>query len=1139
MKKRISKGSVIHRGSNHRESLRRCLRAVGCTSVAVASLLLGAPQQLLAQQPGASAGQPAAAPGSTTLVTLITGDRVVVSGDQLETVRIQAAPGRERVSFVIQRVPVGRGKAPHLFVVPADAAPLVQSGKVDRRLFDVSLLIESRYDDAHRDSLPFIVTYPRTTAARALPRVIAGTVAGRDLPSVNGVAVTSSKALVTQVWASVVSGAPPGAFAAASEPIGRIWLDALHYPVLDHSVAQIGAPSAWALGYEGDGVTVAVLDTGVDDTHPDLSDTVVVSENFTEVPNVDSVGHGTHVASIIAGSGAASGGLYRGVAPAVQLLSGKVCEDLGCAESSMIAGMQWAAAEEGAQVVNMSIGGTDTPGMDPLEEAVDTLTAQYGTLFVISAGNDYTFFPVSSPGSAAAALTVGAVDREDRVAPFSSRGMTVDGALKPDIAAPGVDIVAARADGTELGALVGEDYVTLSGTSMAAPHAAGAAALLLQQHPTWRGSDVKAALMGSAVFNPEFSTLDQGAGRVDIAAALGTSVLASAASLGMGIVQWPHEDDEPTVRTVTYRNLGPATELAVEIAIVGPDGAPAPEGMFTVSPSIISLPEGGTAAVRVTANTSVEALDGLYSGRLIASDGTSGPLAIPLALVREVESYNLTLTHLDENGLPTVNWFDNLFPYAGVTGIPWVTPPAAPGDLVLRLPRGRYAYESYFYTVEEPYRSTRIVAPNQLLDADKTLVLDASAAAPIRVPSPKQGATALFVDDTWIVETELGPYGSGLIAGFEGDIAFYRDEIDPPEPTLLASSTAEWNDAAVSPQDFYAGFWTSQGQLPPTELVLDTEQVAVVNASYAAPLSSVELVNEVTVFSYLPPSLGSGAMIYEFELPLERTEHYYTTDPDVRWVNELWMHDAEFTQSIILGWVPYEYRVGQTYTSRWDEPVFSPSLPEESLLGDWGSRDGDVLSFQLPMYGDSGGHGGFVVAESTTTLFRDGELVGEVGLDAGGQFEVPPELATYRLELDHRQQLFELTPHQQVAWTFQSSHSEEGTPVKVNLLAVRFTPELDASGRAPSDTRFCLPLSVDQFDREAPPEVSTPSVEASYDDGATWTAATVEPNGAGWNAFLDHPERAEYVSLRTSTHDANGNAVEQTLYRAYGLKKRR
>jgi subtilisin family serine protease len=1096
----------------------------------MASLLLAAPQQSLAQQP-------AAAPSALHRVTLITGDRVMASGPGLESIRIERAPGREGMSFTLQRLPVGPGKT-HLFVFPADAAPLLQSGKVDRRLFDVTLLVESGYDDARRNNLPLIVTYPRSNAARALPRGVPGTVAGRDLPSVNGQALSSPKAQVSQVWRAVV--AAPGVFAAVNEPIDKIWLDALHHPVLDHSTAQIGAPAAWELGYEGDGVVVAVLDTGVDEAHPDLIDTVVVSENFTVDPDGDQVGHGTHVASIIAGSGAASDGLYRGVAPGVSLLSGKVCEGFGCPESSMIAGMQWAAAEEGAQVINMSISGTDTPGLDPLEETVETLSSQFGTLFVISAGNDGGFNPVGTAGSTAAALTVGAVDREDNLADFSSRGLTLDGTLKPDITGPGVDIVAARGAGTELGALVGEDYVAIGGTSMAAPHVAGAAALVLQQHPTWRGADVKAALMGSAAYNPIYTTADQGAGRVDVAAALDTSFLANASSLSLGIARWPHEDDAPTVRTVTYRNLGPATELELELDIVAADGTRPPAEMFTVTPSSISLPEGGTASVRVTANTSVPAPDGLYSGRVLASDASGRSLAIPLALVREVESYDLTLRHLDRQGEPTAQWFASLFTYGVGRGIPRVEPPSTiPQDVVLRLPKGRYAFESYIVTDEAPaFLLARMLAPNQVLDADKLLVLDASAAVPIDLISPAEGAENLGTVETWGAQAEGGGILGGLISATTGNIAFYRGEIDPPEATLLSEIGTEWVVSTTSPPEYYAGAWTEKGRLPTSRLEIDIERAGVVNAHYSAPLTSLELEYEITAPMYGIPELGLGTFAHEYELPLTRTERYFSPDPAMRWVNDLWMHNAEFTQSIILGWVPYGYPAGETSSASWNEPVFSPSLPEESLLGDWGSRDGDVLTFNLPMYGDRGGHGGFTGAEGTSKLHRDGELVGQYEFPDGGQYEVGPEPATYRLELDHRQSLVELTPHQQVAWTFASGHVEDGSPVTVPLLAVRFTPELDEQGRAPSGTHFCVPLSVDQFDRDAPPEVSTPTVEASYDDGATWAAARVEPNGSGWNAFLDHPRRADYVSLRTSTHDASGNAVEQTIYRAYGLKKR-
>jgi subtilisin family serine protease len=510
-------------------------RAFGGGLASGLALLLSSAGPALAQSSGG-------APAAPRAVTLITGDQVLVSGPDASSVGIRRAPGREQVRFTTQNVRLPSSTRSHLLVIPEDAAPLIAAGKVDRRLFDVTLLLDYEYDDAHRDSLPLIVTYERGALAARGARAVPGAVAQRQLSSVNGMSLVSPKASVRDVWRAVASGgaSPSTPQAAAIEPVGKLWLDGLLRPVLDRSVPQIGAPEAWARGYEGDGVLVAVLDTGVDDTHPDLADRVIATQNFTIDADPDQVGHGTHVASIIAGSGAADGGLRRGVAPGALLLSGKVCEQFFCPESSIIAGMQWAVGEEGARVVNLSLGGEDAPGYDPLEEALSALAAQYGALFVVSAGNAGPDpRSVGSPGTSAAALTVGAVDRDEQVAFFSSRGMTLDGALKPDLTAPGVDIVAARAAGTELGELVGDDYVMLSGTSMAAPHVAGAAALLLDQHPSWGAAELKSALIGSAFYNPGFTARDQGGGRVDVAAALDATLLASAPSLSFGVAFAP------------------------------------------------------------------------------------------------------------------------------------------------------------------------------------------------------------------------------------------------------------------------------------------------------------------------------------------------------------------------------------------------------------------------------------------------------------------------------------------------------------------------------------------------------------------------------------------------------------------------
>lgn len=129
-----------------------------------------------------------------------------------------------------------------------------------------------------------------------------------------------------------------------------------------------------------------MLDTGVDTTHDDLRTQVVAEKNFTPSPDTkDRYGHGTHVASIAAGTGAKSGGKHKGVAPEAKLLNGKVLGDNGFGDDSgVVAGMEW-AAEQGADIVNLSLGGPDSPGVDPMEAQINKLSAEKGILFAVAA----------------------------------------------------------------------------------------------------------------------------------------------------------------------------------------------------------------------------------------------------------------------------------------------------------------------------------------------------------------------------------------------------------------------------------------------------------------------------------------------------------------------------------------------------------------------------------------------------------------------------------------------------------------------------------------------------------------------------------------------------------------------------------
>lgn len=251
------------------------------------------------------------------------------------------------------------------YALPDDALGLVRSGRVDRRLFDITTLSTPAY--AQRHDLRLIVMYDAArTAARTALRSTAGAKIRRTLPSINADAIAAPANDTAELWSAVTDGAADATKRSVAPGIASVWLDSVVQASLDKSVPQIGGPEAWAAGFDGTGSRIAVLDTGVDTTHPDLAGQVVAEQNFSDSPDAeDRFGHGTHVASITAGTGAKSGGKYKGVAPGARILNGKVLGDSGSGSmSQIIAGMEWAVAEK-ADVVNLSLGTYDSPEIDP------------------------------------------------------------------------------------------------------------------------------------------------------------------------------------------------------------------------------------------------------------------------------------------------------------------------------------------------------------------------------------------------------------------------------------------------------------------------------------------------------------------------------------------------------------------------------------------------------------------------------------------------------------------------------------------------------------------------------------------------------------------------------------------------------
>jgi subtilisin family serine protease len=1091
--------------------------------------------------------QPPAGSGHT--VILVTGDRVTLSGDG-SRVSAQAGPGRSGVNFAVTRV---RG---HVQVVPDDAGPLLASGRLDPRLFDVTGLVAAGYE--RQDPLPLILAGgTRASTARVAPKAVTavdGLTKVMDLPAVNGMAVRQPRGEATQSWRALTGG--DRSARSLESNVDKVWLDGLRQPTLDVSVPQIGAPAAWAAGYTGVGTTVAVLDTGIDDTHPDLAGQVIGRRNFTEdtEPDADLSGHGTHVAATIASTGDGSGGRYKGVAPGAKLLDGKVCVVGGCAESWILAGMTWAAADEHARIVNLSLGGEDDPAVvDPVEQAVQTLSDQYGTLFVVAAGNTdggVVEGAIASPGSAAAALTVGAVDDKDALADFSRRGPTADGRLKPDITAPGIGITAARGkDATEVPGRPGDPYTTLSGTSMATPHVAGAAAILAQQHADWSGQRLKAALMASAKPNPAYGSYAQGAGRVDLARAITQSVTSAPSSVGFGEQSWPHQDDEVRSNDVTYHNDGPKDViLDLKLATVNPDGTPTPQGVFTVSPASVVVPAGGDAQATVTVDTRVPGPDGYLSGWLT---GTAGDLAVrtPVAVTKEVESYDVTVTQLDRNG--SAPWYySTMLTKRDSDSVQFTWADQGPDNTAtFRVPKGHYTLSSIVDTLldGDPNGPGRpVVATNATLlaqadvyvDRPLTLTADARLGRPISVTVPRPSAQQVFAEVSDYTDRPQGSAGQSILSSSFTSLFTGRIGPNSSDDKFFSDVAGQWAraDADGGTEDspyLYSLYFPITGRMVNgyQRSVADRD-LAQVRADFASGFpGEIGMKSVMTGSSTL--GVGNIGPFLSFHLPSSRTE-YYNTGPGI---GSSGQYDGYSPDSGVAEWASSNsitsYQPGHSYHEQWNTGVFAPSFPPSSAPDAWHgvTRAGDYISLDIPMYSDGTGRAGSSdTTTSIATLFLNGTKIGSTDGSRLSTLTVPDGDGSYRLEMHtERDAPFVLSTRTDIAWTFRSRRGGSDDPISLPLWTVGFNPELDRYNAAPANGVDAVPLTVTPQPGAAVGTLTDITVEASLDDGATWKPLRLR----GGAALVPHSGGSGFVSLRATAADSQGDTVELTVIHAY------
>ncbi|WP_405683504.1 S8 family serine peptidase [Streptomyces sp. NBC_00057] len=741
--------------------------ALGAATAAVLAATVVAPSVAVPQNApaatkpltGSAAATAAAAAkgGKPVTVTLVTGDKVLVNTDRSGAASATALPREDGTVPLIQTRQSGKD----LYVYPDTATEALAAGKVDEELFNVTGLIRQGYDDASTKSLPLIAVYSQDVA-RSAPVTPRGAKRGLALDAIDGVALKADKAKTADFWSDVTDTRSRSA-----SGLKKLWLDRKVQTTLDKSTKQVGADLAWAAGYDGKGTKVAVLDTGVDAEHPDLKGRIAASENFTDSPTTDDrQGHGTHTISTVGGTGAASGGKKKGVAPGADLLAGKVLSDQGSgAESWVIAGMQW-AVDQKADVVSMSLGSaTPSDCTDPMSVAAEELAKSKNTLFVIAAGNiGASLNSVSSPGCAPSALTVGAVDRDDSTAQFSSRGPAIGThTLKPEIAAPGVAISAAAAGGRGPYA-----YRTMSGTSMATPHVAGAAAIVKQRHPDWTAQQIKAALVSSAKSDIPGDVRETGGGRLDVKAAIDTTVVGAPAVQG-GTFNWPQDKSDHATVDVPYTNSGTKpVKLSLKVqGVTGNDGSAVSSSVAKLDASSVTVPAGATVKVPLDIDPTARleaAQYGDVTGRVLATGADGVKVSTPFSLYVGAETVTLRVKLIDRTGKPA----------AGISSLDVLGTDTARGERrfnkgsaeqVYQVRPGAYFVSSFIGSPDmedatgKRVESVGYLARPQLdVTKDTTLVLDARKAHRIQVKtedraSESRSTTLSFGrswDDIWL-----------------------------------------------------------------------------------------------------------------------------------------------------------------------------------------------------------------------------------------------------------------------------------------------------------------------------------------------------------------------------------------------------
>ncbi|MFI5734283.1 S8 family serine peptidase [Kribbella sp. NPDC051587] len=753
---------------------------------------------------------------------------------------------------------------------------------------------------------------------------------------------------------------------------------------------------------------------------------------------------------------------------------------------------------------------------------------------VVAAGNEGPRAgTVDSPGSADAALTVGAVDKQDQLADFSSVGPRVgDGAVKPDVTAPGVDIVAARSKAATIGTPVGDKYLQLSGTSMATPHTAGAVAILAQEHPEWKAPELKAAITGSAKPAAGRSTFQQGAGRIDVAKGIKQTVVSDPGNLSFGTAVWPHNDDEPITKPLTYRNLGdqPVT-LNLAATLTDPAGNAAPAGALQLSSSTVTVPAGGTASVQAISNTKHSGPDGAYSGRVVATAGDAS-VVTGIGLTKEVESYALKLTATGPDGQPTAPYGM----YLGLDGNTFEFFGNDENEVTLRLPKGAYHLQGELYlndpNAPDNYLTYLLVQPKLQLTKDTSVNFDTRIAQPVKVTVPKPEAKVAIglIGYLRSLPGQDEPFNySALAFSFDGVFSAQLGPAVPPDE-LTGYVESQWGEPG--PDEHFTNspyLYAQANSFPgfiPTGFTRDVQPRDLAEINFRINAASDRPLDRA-VFS----SVADSAIGLQYDQPAAikvlvdaRTARWssmsreFLPNPDP---------NNPFPEIFTTLLSPdRQYRAGQKYQERSNAAVFTPG-PKAAV------RTGNELTLRVDSLRDADGNRGATKTDSESSkLLRDGKVIAETPFF--GEISVadlPTGKSTYTLQTSMtRPSVAAFTTRTDLSWTFSSAATTTETPLP--MVGVAYQPKVDKFNVVDRTPVTVLPFSLVAQPNSAVPAVKKVELQVSGDDGKTWHPAPV----VGHRAVFATPKGAKTISLKAHVVDAQGNITDQTTIGAYPLR---